>query len=88
MSFMMSLVPARKRKDFHSPRLASRNKGRVRVTENSDELLINKPAKHRMRASLPGSRTLSNLRRGSIRVFSLLRNGKGMPSSSHLPYHV
>lgn len=68
----MSLVPARKRKDIHNPLLTSRDKGKIRVVERSADGA--KPS--HSRNGTPASRTLTNLRRGSIRIFSIFRNGK------------
>ena len=73
----MSLVAARKRKDAHNPQLTSRDKGKIRVVERSADRIG--PAKlSRGRDGTPASRTLTNLRRGSIRILSMFRNGKSV----------
>ncbi|KAJ4375794.1 hypothetical protein N0V83_001071 [Neocucurbitaria cava] len=73
---MMSLVPTRKRKDAHNPMMASRDKGKVRIIDRSTDGLLNMPAKSHARSSRTASRTFSNLRRGSFKLFSIFRNGK------------
>ncbi|KAF1840323.1 uncharacterized protein K460DRAFT_297172 [Cucurbitaria berberidis CBS 394.84] len=81
---MMSLVPTRKRRDIHNPALASRDKDKVRLIEKSTEHLLNASAKPQVRTSLPASRTFKTLRRGSIKIFSIFRNGKNStPGSRH-----
>lgn len=71
----MSLMATRKRKDAHNPLLTSRDKEKIRVVERSAD--GNGPVKSsRSRNGTPASRTLTNLRRGGIRIFSIFRNGK------------
>lgn len=83
---MISLVATRKRKDAHNPRTASHDKGKVRIIDRSSngnaEPLVKAP---HLRASLPSSRTFSNLRRGSFKIFSIFRGAKGM---CHLWKHL
>lgn len=74
----MSLVATRKRKDIHNPLLTSRDKGKIRVVERSaDGAKVS-----RSRNGNPASRTLTNLRRGGIRIFSIFRNGKSSAPST------
>ncbi|KAF1835663.1 kinase-like protein [Decorospora gaudefroyi] len=76
---MMSLVPTRKRKDAHNQVQLARDKGKVRVIERSTHARSSGSMKNPQgRASTPASRTFTNLRRGSIRIFSLFRNGKSI----------
>ncbi|KAI8938614.1 hypothetical protein NX059_004486 [Plenodomus lindquistii] len=75
---MISLVATRKRKDINSPRLNSRDKGKVRVVERSAD----GEKASRSRSGTPASRTLTNLRRGGIRIFSIFRNGKSSNQSA------
>ncbi|KAH7371550.1 hypothetical protein BKA66DRAFT_497827, partial [Pyrenochaeta sp. MPI-SDFR-AT-0127] len=82
----MSLVSVRKRKDFHNPLFVPRNKGKIRVVERPTETPASTSVKPlHARAGLPGSRTFDNLRRGSIRIFSILRNGKSSAPNSGQP---
>ncbi|KAF2676832.1 kinase-like protein [Lentithecium fluviatile CBS 122367] len=73
----MSLVATKKRKDA-VPIRVSHDKDKVRIIERrSNERRsssITKPP--HSRASLPSSRTFSNFRRGSVRIFSIFRSGK------------
>ncbi|KAF2821592.1 kinase-like protein [Ophiobolus disseminans] len=74
---MMALVPTRKRKDIRNPRWASRDKSKVRLIEHSGHELLScstKPVPARVSSS--AGRTLSNIRKGSFRIFSIFRNGK------------
>ena len=74
---MLSLVPARKRKEAHNAIQLSRDKGKVRVIERSAEGYSSGSTKNLQgRNSTPASRTFTTLRRGSIRIFSIFRNGK------------
>jgi hypothetical protein len=76
---MLSLVPARKRKEAPNPIQLSRDKGKVRVIERSAEGLSSGSAKNLQgRNSTPASRTFTTLRRESIKIFSIFRNGKSM----------
>jgi hypothetical protein len=76
---MMSLVSARKRKEAHNPTQLSRDKGKVRVIERSAEGHSSGSTKNlHGRNSTPASRTFTTLRRGSIKIFSIFRNGKGV----------
>jgi hypothetical protein len=80
---MMSLVSTRKRKEANNPLLLARDKGKVRVIERSAEVPSSESAKAaRGRNTTPASRTLSTLRRGSIRIFSIFRNGKSTSSTT------
>ncbi|KAL5117417.1 hypothetical protein ACEQ8H_004733 [Pleosporales sp. CAS-2024a] len=80
---MLSLVPARKRRDTHNPRCASRSKDKVRVVEHSRQESIHAASKSvQSRSGNSASRTLTNLRKNSIRIFSLLRGGKSPAASS------
>lgn len=73
----MSLVPTRKRKDFHNPGQEAQDKGKVRVVERSVEAHPVATAKRpHARNTTPAGRTFTTLRRGSIRIFSIFRNGK------------
>ncbi|KAJ4303233.1 hypothetical protein N0V90_002126 [Kalmusia sp. IMI 367209] len=72
---MVSLAATRKRKDAHNPTTTCHDKGKVRIVEHqgsrrSDS--YNKPLPPR--TILPSSRTFSNLRRGSFKLFSLFRS--------------
>ncbi|EAT82727.2 hypothetical protein SNOG_09462 [Parastagonospora nodorum SN15] len=74
---MMSLVPTRKRKDAHNQRWASRSKEKVRVVEHSGQDLLGNSSKPvQPRTSTPARRTFINIRKSSIRIFSLFRGGK------------
>jgi hypothetical protein len=76
---MVSLVATRKRKDIHNPITTSQDNGKVRIFEHHESNLSGsstKPA--RVRPNFPSSRTLSNLRRGSVKIFSIFRSGKGL----------
>jgi hypothetical protein len=76
---MMSLVMARKRKDGHNPMTASHDKGKVRIIERSVDPVQEFTNKFpRLRSSLPNTRAFSNIRRGSVKIFSVFRSGKGM----------
>ena len=86
---MLSLVPARKRKEAHNAIQLSRDKGKVRVIERSAEGYSSGSTKNLQgRNSTPASRTFTTLRRGSIRIFSIFRNGKScypfLPGTSWL----
>ena len=74
---MMSLVTTRKRKEVNNPRSITRNKGKIRVIERS-AAGSSSTKLPRVRNATPASRTFSNLRRGSIRIFSIFRNGKSV----------
>jgi hypothetical protein len=75
---MMSLVPTRKRKDTPNRRWGSREKDKIRLIEHSGQDLVESTAKPaQRRTSTPAGRTLTNFRKSSIRIFSLLRGGKG-----------
>jgi hypothetical protein len=77
---MISLVAPRKRKDANRA-MVSHDKGKVRIIEHRSKGRSGSFVKPtRPRASLPSSRTFSNLRRGSIKIFSIFRSAKG-------PYH-
>ncbi|RAR03972.1 serine/threonine-protein kinase cbk1 [Stemphylium lycopersici] len=79
----MSLVPTRKRKDIHHPVQLAREKGKVRVIERSAAVHSSASAKNPpARISTPAGRTLTSLRRGSIKIFSIFRNGKIRPGST------
>ncbi|KAG9193318.1 hypothetical protein G6011_03353 [Alternaria panax] len=79
----MSFVPARKRKEAHNPIQSSRDKGKVRVIERSAEGYSSRSTKDLQgRDSTPASRTFTTLRRGSIKIFSIFRNGKSSAPSS------
>lgn len=81
----MSLVPARKRKDVHNLIQPSRDKGKVRVIERSAEGYSSRSTTNLQgRNSTPASRTFTTLRRGSIKIFSIFRNGKSMSHMSVL----
>jgi hypothetical protein len=83
---MISLVPTRKRKDAHNPVELTRDKGKVRLIERSAGGLSSSATKNpQSRTSTPASRTFTSLRRGSIRIFSIFRNGKSM--SPTFPIH-
>jgi hypothetical protein len=69
---MMTLVPARKRKDSRNLRDASHDKSKKRVTERSGQ-----------RNSSQAGRRMSNFRKGSIRIFSILRGGKSTFTHPH-----
>lgn len=75
---MMSFVANRKRKDDHNMTMTSPDKGKVRILEETldgtHQALSRFP---RFRSSLPNTRTFSNIRRGSFRIFSVFRGGKG-----------
>ncbi|KAH3958497.1 hypothetical protein HBH98_076630 [Parastagonospora nodorum] len=80
---MMSLVPTRKRKDAHNQRWASRSKEKVRVVEHSGQDLLGNSSKPvQPRTSTPARRTFINIRKSSIRIFSLFRGGKSPVTSS------
>ncbi|KAF2124156.1 kinase-like protein [Dothidotthia symphoricarpi CBS 119687] len=73
---MMSLVTTRKRKSIEKPLLDSHEKSTVRIIERSadghgDDKLP------RARSTTPGSRTFTSFRRGSVKIFSIFRGGKG-----------
>jgi serine/threonine protein kinase len=80
---MMSLVPTRKRKDTPNRKWASRDKDKIRVAEHSGQELLSNTAKaNQTRIATPAGRTFTNFRKGSIKIFSLLRGGKGRLDSS------
>lgn len=79
---MVSLVTTRKRKGIEKPLLASQDKGKVRVVEQSAERHNADKVPH-ARTTTPASRTLTNFRRGSVKIFSIFRGGKGMFESCH-----
>lgn len=75
----MSFVATRKRKDAHNTRPPSPEKGKVRVVEKSGDDHHDAFAKFpRLKPSLPNSRGLAGFRRGSVKIFSVFRTGKGM----------
>jgi hypothetical protein len=75
---MISLLPTRKRKDTPNRRWGSREKDKRRVIEHSGQDLIESTAKPvQRRTTTPAGRTFTNFRKSSIRIFSLLRGGKG-----------
>ncbi|KAH7064482.1 hypothetical protein BKA63DRAFT_572381 [Paraphoma chrysanthemicola] len=79
----MALVHARKRKDAHNPRWASRDKGKVRLIEHSGQELLGASAKTtQARNSISASGTFTNLRNGSIKIFSIFRSGKSPAMSA------
>lgn len=85
----MSLVAPRKRKDTHNPRWASREKGKIRIVEHSAEGLVNgTTVKTGPRAGTSTGRTFINLRKGSIKLLSVFRNGKGRPPTSSPRYKL
>jgi hypothetical protein len=74
---MMALVHARKRKDAHNPRWPSHDKGKVRLIEHSGQDLLGASTKTtRARNSISASGAFTNLRKGSIKIFSIFRSGK------------
>ncbi|EUC48132.1 hypothetical protein COCMIDRAFT_88016 [Bipolaris oryzae ATCC 44560] len=80
---MMSLVPTRKRKEVHNPGQEAQDKGKVRLVERSAEARPVATAKRPYpRNTTPAGRTFTTLRRGSIRIFSIFRNGKSSTPSS------
>jgi hypothetical protein len=72
---MMSLVPTRKRKGTHNAVQLARDKGKVRVIEQSGDDHSSGSAKNAL-----GRSKLTTLRRGSIKIFSMFRTGKSTPS--------
>ncbi|ORY15965.1 hypothetical protein BCR34DRAFT_464844, partial [Clohesyomyces aquaticus] len=75
---MMSLVAARKRKDIHNPRVTSHDKGKVRIIEHSADATADTLTRFpRLRSNIQSSRALSNIRRGSFKIFSVFRS-KGL----------
>ncbi|KAF1939844.1 hypothetical protein EJ02DRAFT_244232 [Clathrospora elynae] len=79
---MMSLVPPRKRKDANAL-LLTRDKARVRIIgPSADRHSSGSTKTPHGRANNPASRTFTNLRRGSLRIFSIFRNGKSSTPSS------
>ncbi|KAJ5025990.1 serine threonine-protein kinase cbk1 [Bipolaris maydis] len=73
----MSLVPTRKRKDVHNPGQEAQDKGKVRLVERSvDAHPVATAKRPHARNTTPAGRTFTTLRRGSIRIFSIFRNGK------------
>ncbi|KAF2446007.1 kinase-like protein [Karstenula rhodostoma CBS 690.94] len=76
---MVSLTVTRKRKDSNNPITTSQDKGKVRILERHGSYFSGSSAKPASnRASLPSSRTFSNLRRGSVKIFSIFRTGSGL----------
>lgn len=71
----MSLVTTKKRKVVPNPLLPPRDKGKIRVIERSGEGGASAKVSQR-RNDTPASRTVSNFRRGSIKIFSIFRHGK------------
>jgi hypothetical protein len=72
-------MPTRKRKDTHNPRWATRSKDKIRVIEHSAERLVDTSTK----SSPPRvGRTLTNLRNGSFKLFSIFRSGKSRHPNS------
>jgi hypothetical protein len=86
---MMSLVATRKRKDARNQKAASHDKDKVRIIQKSDDgPHENVPKFTRLRSSLPNNRTLSGIRRGSVKIFSVFRGGKGMQRAKRSPHAV
>ncbi|KAF9733461.1 Serine/threonine-protein kinase cbk1 [Paraphaeosphaeria minitans] len=80
---MVSLVATRKRKDVNNPIMTSQDKGKVRILERHESHLSGSSVKQApVRASLPSSRTFNNLRRGSVKIFSIFRSGSGLNSKA------
>jgi hypothetical protein len=76
---MVSLVATRKRKDIQNPITTSQDKGKVRILERHESHLSGSSTKPvQVRPNLPSSRTFSNLRRGSVKIFSIFRSGKSL----------
>ena len=76
---MISLVGTRKRKDGQIP-----SSDKVRIIEQSGEQAETPSQKTdtsnrfpRLRTSLPSNRAFSGIRRGSVKIFSVFRSGKG-----------
>jgi hypothetical protein len=72
----IAMIAARKRKDAHNPRWTSRDKEKIRVIEDSTQELLNHTAKQGQPRTTPAGRTFTNIRKGSIKIFSLFRGGK------------
>lgn len=76
---MISFGPVRKRKDVHNPVQEAHDKGKVRVVERSTEAQpVAATNSRHARNNTPASRKFTSLRRGSIKLFSIFRNGKSM----------
>lgn len=74
---MMSLVTTRKRKESYIARKGSRDKGKIRVVEGSaDGLLVASVPHTAVRSGTAAGRTISSLRKNSVKLFSIFRNGK------------
>lgn len=75
---MMSLAATRKRKDAHNMQVSSHDKGKVRIVEKAGDVSTETPIKFpRLRPSLPNTAALRGIRRGSVKIFSVFRSGKG-----------
>jgi hypothetical protein len=70
------MIAARKRKDAHMPRWPSRDKEKIRVIDHTTQELLNGTSKHVQPRTTPTSRTFTNIRKNSIKIFSLFRGGK------------
>ncbi|KAF2711277.1 kinase-like protein [Pleomassaria siparia CBS 279.74] len=81
---MMSLVSARKRKDAHNAVTTSCDKGKVRIIEQAIGAVQEPKDKvPRLRSSIPNTKAFNNIRRGSVKIFSVFRSGKGPDSTKH-----
>jgi hypothetical protein len=70
----MSLVTLRKRKDVKSISLDS---NKIRVIEWPVNPVVDAPPKPpSVRIAPPANRTFNNIRRGSVKIFSLFRSAK------------
>lgn len=76
---MSSFVHSRKRKDSHNVMIGSPEKGKVRVVEKTREgTHESQPKLPRLRSTLPNTRAIAGLRRGSVKIFSVFRSPKGV----------
>jgi hypothetical protein len=72
----INMITARKRKDARNPRWASRDKDKIRVIEHSRQEMLHSTTKQVQPRTTPAGRTFTNIRKGSIKIFSLFRGVK------------
>ncbi|KAF2115314.1 kinase-like domain-containing protein [Lophiotrema nucula] len=82
---MIPFVQNRKRKDIHNKTMATPSeKGKVRIIEKSGDANASFSRFPRIKSGLPTNRAFSGIRRGSVKIFSVFRSGKGSLAGSNL----
>jgi len=81
----MPFPVAKKRRDSNNLAMTLRGKDKVRIVDKSvdtsPEPFIKFP---RLRTSISNGRTLSNIRRGSVRIFSALRGSRASKRTKNI----